>query len=432
MHVYMTIISVYLCLQCLRRQPLWMWLVITSILVYSLVLTSFNAVLVAQPLREITSEHLASVDRLHHLKTPDITSNNPKDGATVDSRSLTISQIFSNSLNKSIDVTWPPPWNTHSSRYMIYKCDGKKLCGGWADREKGIVLSYLLSLVTNRQFGIMLTSPSCPFQSYFEEQHAGRWSVWNSRSLANLTSKHYHLTDSGQFLNNVSKMDFDEYFTEDVVYVTANLDYMKKFLLNTKYVHTLHWMQGLTNDQVFARIVPHILSLGTRLNNTVNDFVSNAKSGPQSRLVCAQIRLGRNPSIPNDSASRANATDVANVWKFLRRMATSQDKIFVTTDSESVREEAKKEFPSQILDTEGAIRHIEKGKKNEEMCSAFEKVLVDQNILSRCDVLMISKSGLARIAAYVRGDAHATYCLHKGKITACRPNNIRALYGVIG
>jgi hypothetical protein len=91
-----------------------------------------------------------------------------------------------------------------------------------------------------------------------------------------------------------------------------------------------------------------------------------------------QYAYGRNPSIPNDSASRANSTDVANVWKVLRRMATTQDKIRFRI----CLGRSEKRVPLANIGYIGRNSTYGKRKENEEMCSAFEKVLVDQNIFS--------------------------------------------------
>ena len=52
--------------------------------------------------------------------------------------------------------------NIDTKRYMMYRCDqalDMDLCGGFGDRLKGILDTYLWSLMVNRTFVIRITRP---------------------------------------------------------------------------------------------------------------------------------------------------------------------------------------------------------------------------------------------------------------------------------
>ena len=46
-----------------------------------------------------------------------------------------------------------------SKKYVIFVCDERRSCGGWGDRQRGLVGVYALAIVTGRQFGIIMTVP---------------------------------------------------------------------------------------------------------------------------------------------------------------------------------------------------------------------------------------------------------------------------------
>merc|ERR1711936_1058253 len=54
-----------------------------------------------------------------------------------------------------------------SERYFIYRCDRHlRLCGGWADRLKGAMLSYVIANLTGRIFKAEFLNPRCDMSEY--------------------------------------------------------------------------------------------------------------------------------------------------------------------------------------------------------------------------------------------------------------------------
>ena len=62
------------------------------------------------------------------------------------------------------------------NKWLIYEC--KNHCGGWADRLKGIMSVYALSLLTQRHFLIDITTP-CNFSQLFVPNLVD-WSIRSS------------------------------------------------------------------------------------------------------------------------------------------------------------------------------------------------------------------------------------------------------------
>ena len=53
-------------------------------------------------------------------------------------------------------------------------------------------------------------------------------------------------------------------------------------------------------------------------------------------------------------------------------------------------------------------------------------------MLLHCDVLMISKSGISRYAAFVRGSDRGLYCLLRDEVVKCPMATLKELYRVVG
>ncbi|KAL7676234.1 hypothetical protein ACOME3_002490 [Neoechinorhynchus agilis] len=115
------------------------------------------------------------------------------------------------------------------------------------------------------------------------------------------------------------------------------------------------------------------------------------------KLICVQIRLGRSSSLPQDaemviSRNRGNLT--SEVLEFSKNLSDTHGgaKVFVTTDSEDVRQEAKSFLRNIMIETEGVITHID--RSNQDIaCSNLKKVMIDFHILGMCDISIISNSG---------------------------------------
>ena len=79
----------------------------------------------------------------------------------------------------------------------------------------------------------------------------------------------------------------------------------------------------------------------------------------------------------------------------------------------------KEKFPETFLETTGPITHVDK-YKGQDACAGFGHAIVDQLLLSTCDVLVISESGLGKIAAFLRNSDDGLYLFHDSKISKFR------------
>ena len=245
--------------------------------------------------------------------------------------------------------------------------------------------------------------------------------------------------DSVSFLASIHKTNFTEMIEEKrakYTYFKANLDYSKGLQNNKLYSQQLSWMADLSNDVILSTLFKRVFRLSGYLEQRMNHFMQTLPTA-RHRLICAHVRMGANPSIPNDSEVRFHQANLNVVWKFLSEHSkTDKDKIFLMSDSENVVDLGKSQpFGHRLVDSGGTINHVDKSGHLdiEERCAGLEKVIFDQHVLMQCDVLLISLSGVSRMAAYVRGSDKGLYCLtRKSTIVPCKPKNIKKIYRIMG
>lgn len=110
-----------------------------------------------------------------------------------------------------------------------------------------------------------------------------------------------------------------------------------------------------------------------------------------SKLICAHLRTGDPQTIENDFDYK-NIWAIDAVWNFFKKKISSNiiyqtARIFVASDSQFVRDSAKKVFKDRIIDIEGKIMHIDFGE-DDGNCQSTIKVILDWEILTECDVLV--------------------------------------------
>lgn len=298
-------------------------------------------------------------------------------------------------------------------KYLIYSCR-VGTCGGFGDRQGGIVSTYLLANLTKRRFGLILTKP-CDIRQYLYPNEI-QWDI-PRKQLSKLKAQTVKMTNR-KSVRSMASIDFNKRYKADVVYLQTN--YVLRDLLkdNSNYKSEMEVLANTSYNQYFAEIYGKIFKPGDIIARKLKDFLEKAKFGNETKLICAQIRIGRNPTMPQDNVRNHKST-VNVIWDFLRRYNdTRHYKIFVTTDSEEIRNKAKRLFPEQILDSKGKIIHVDFHKKSSStICQGVEKVLLDQYILSNCDVLIHSRSNFGENAARLKKTHSEIYNFQNGRIS---------------
>ncbi|XP_029641189.1 uncharacterized protein LOC115229913 isoform X1 [Octopus sinensis] len=303
----------------------------------------------------------------------------------------------------------------NKTKYVIFRCVGRSLCGGWGDRQHGIISVYLMALTMGRRFGIIISRP-CDISKYLQPNKVN-WKI-DSKELHGLKSRYLNLVDGNKYISSLQSADLETLYPEDVLYVSTNRIFFYVLKKNARYKEQLLWASQKSYGNIFAKVMNLLFRFSDLLQAKFDKFFEVNIPKTNMHLVCAQIRIGKNPSVPGDNR-RNSMSDVQNVWNFLSKYNnTSKYKIFVTTDSKEVQDIASKKFSSQFMYTSGEIIHVDRLRKGvKDTCDALRKILMDQYILTKCDTLLVSRSGFGENALLMREKENNIFHFKNGKVT---------------
>ena len=335
-----------------------------------------------------------------------------------------------------------------TERFMIYQCI--KFCGGWADRLKGIITAYIIATLTNRTFGIQIVDNECTLTNHLKPNEVN-WDIPQSVDLTTGSGKYYKL-DHARFYENLAWVDLDEIFPSRVVFFKSNLDRYDKIKPNKLYRKQLEWMQPLSRAEIFARIYRKLFKFSPEVRTILDRTLKLARPTENGRLICGHVRFAGNAGNFPDTqrrhttahgktllnflqtfdpaSSKYNISRAGDVFGTSAAVKASNVRFFVTSDSTSFLDQAEDVFGDRLIRTEGRVVHMDRPNQIEKAgCDSFTKVLVDQHLLSTCDVLVVSKSNLSGQAAYLRGTDRGLYCLFmNGQLEKCSAGKLRELY----
>lgn len=307
-------------------------------------------------------------------------------------------------------------------KYVIFLCDGRRSCGGWGDRQRGLVGTFLLALVTGRRFGLNMSVP-CEVSNFYRPSQYN-WVVPESE-LVNKTS--IVLDDVNSVLKltgRLLKMDFNAEYPQDVVFIRNNAEYWLGIRINPRYSGKMPiWARG-SRAQYFGEGWKTLMAPQPSLQGRLDGFLQKMDFSHRTQpLVCSHVRVGRSASgIKTDTEVRANISHLPVLWDFVDQWVKNGSYFFVASDTLEVRTIAHQRFGEQAIDSGGEIIHIDQGKQLPNACRGFESALLDQHILSLCDVLVTSHSIFGQRASYIRGRNEDLYSFLKGKVTKINMN----------
>ncbi|KAK7486319.1 hypothetical protein BaRGS_00022489 [Batillaria attramentaria] len=306
-----------------------------------------------------------------------------------------------------------------SHKYLIYLCDSARSCGGWGDRQRGLVSAFILANITDRRFGIIMMSP-CNITKFYIPNEVN-WVI----PAHELDGKSYTTIDDMDSRRRMRRrfaakdFDFNSEFPQDVVYLRSNVEYIAggMSLRNGFYSKKVPDWARKSVSNTFRIAWGMLMKPTDILQKDVEDFLSvmnyNSRSQP---LVCAHVRLGRSNTIKMDTEIRTPMSALPLLWIFLDPYIQDGSKLFLATDSYVVRDMVKDEFGDSVYMTGGSIMHVDKQASWPRACEAFKVALLEQLILTKCDVLVTSKSMFSQRAAAIRGTTKDLFILNRHNV----------------
>ena len=271
---------------------------------------------------------------------------------------------------------------------------------------------YALSLLTDRQLIIDIDNP-CDFEQIYLPNLVN----WRPNQLLNVKKPkriyfncHNWPTCVKKF--NPNHSDASSIFSNDIIVITGpNYDWLEYFASNAHFRNVTQKL-GITDfrlAKVFRDWFDQLFKLSDSLQAKYALVLNQARLTNQTRVFCAQIRIGgklangRKDKVIND----ANSTRL--FWRFIRDNFVAEQRnvdwrVFVTSDSESVENEAIVEFGRErVIRITGLNSHIDKqdtAKYSD--CSRIEKPMLDFHFMRHCHNAVVSNSGFGILGAWSR------------------------------
>ena len=204
-----------------------------------------------------------------------------------------------------------------------------------------------------------------------------------------------------EILSNVSNIlthnkSIDGIWPEDVLYWATNRDYFyqlsnnvhlrkkfKSYGIMTKYNIKLETLFPLLYEILFRPV--------RQIEDEIDKFKARRTHQP---VVCAQIRTGQNPTIPDDKYLPGRRNISETIFSFIdANFSTAQ--IFLTTDNERVVGQAQQRYGQRLIYVPGEITHLDRSTNvDQKLCREQDKLFTDFYLLGElCDVSIISNSG---------------------------------------
>ena len=283
------------------------------------------------------------------------------------------------------------------TKAVVWKCDG--VCGGLGDRQRGILTSFMLALVTGRAFFIQNETP-VPLRHYFHVANPSlHWTFEESR-LEGRTVMHENFMNEAPSIGDYASSNLSHYDPFDFVIQANNFWQPFHILRNPRLPG---WARTLRqyDDHVLAGCLLNYLLVPSRDVQATLQQVRQSVAAHNHRLLAVQIRTG-----DSQNKNMTVLTEFIQLFQTcvqkLKRLSPASFEIFLTTDSNEALVAFKVAYP-HLLTFEGDIYHVDGpfGKPTD-ADAAFRKVVLDHLMISQADELLISRSGFSEYAA-VRG-----------------------------
>ncbi|KAK3769097.1 hypothetical protein RRG08_057140 [Elysia crispata] len=162
----------------------------------------------------------------------------------------------------------------------------------------------------------------------------------------------------------------------------------------------------------------------SKLNITIDSI--NKKKGfdlTDMNLICAHIRLGHSKTFPFETHSFNEQKGVSGVWEFLKNFARKGYHMYLASDAQEVKDEAKTIFGERLHMADAQIVHIGFAVKGQDLKAGLQFTLAEQLLLTTsCREIVVSHSGYSGRAVEIRnrlmgGRAGRVYHYHDGIVT---------------
>lgn len=282
-----------------------------------------------------------------------------------------------------------------SVKMVVWRCQA--MCGGLGDRQRGILTSFMLALVSSRAFFIDSVAP-VPLHHYFDVASPDLHWVFDDTLLEGRSVLAESFMDCLPNIGNYAQANLSYYNDFDVV-IQANNFWQPFAILHNPTVSKVK-LESFEEPILAGCILNYLLAPAQYLQLRVHK-IQTALKAEDKKLLAVQVRTG-------DSQEKDGHVLQVLFQHFqrcvvqLQQAKSSPFKIFVTTDSENVTNLFREVYPDSFV-VAGQVSHVDghfgvSGSPDVD----FTKIVMDHLLIAFADDLIISRSGFAELAA-VRG-----------------------------
>jgi hypothetical protein len=295
-----------------------------------------------------------------------------------------------------------------NEKYVVLECveDNGWLCGGWADRLKGIMSAYAWSLISDRKLIIHITKPCQLTNFYIPNEIDWHKDINKILKIKNIKNKstQFKLWQWGGIKYEMSDYKYEKFNPNNshFVFIRNNIDWLDPFSKN-KYIHQRIIQLGYNPNEfkmqfLFKNWFNKLFKLNPILDEKYKYYLNLIKPNNKNiKLICAQIRT--------EFLQQGGAH---LFWNYIRNNFISNIKnenynIFLTTDSIQIEKDGKKEFGDKLFLINGTIVNIDHTLIRNSPYE-IEKTFLDFHMLQNCDMAIISESGFGKLGVWNRLD----------------------------
>lgn len=280
-----------------------------------------------------------------------------------------------------------------TEKIIVWRCIDK--CGGLGDRQRGILTSFTLALVTGRAFFIDSQQP-VPLQSYFSLANRKLHWVYEDSILQGLSVLEESFMDAFPSIGDYAEANLTYYEKYDVVIQRNNFWKPLSILKNPVVAPDLAiWS---TNEHTLAGCILNYLLVPTREMQLRVANVNKHENTYGKAVVALQVRSG-DSQVKNYTVMKSLVNAYSSCFESIETFSKSAFTLFLSTDSDTIVAQFRKQYDN-LLTFDGQITHVDGiFGADDNPVTAFDKVMLDHLMISRAEVIIISRSGFGEFAA---------------------------------
>ena len=298
-----------------------------------------------------------------------------------------------------------------SMKFIVYACLKEDHCGGWGDKQTGIIAAYLLAKMMRRKF--VIQDGTCGI-STFLIPNTYNWNmcqeyVSSVSTVRTLTFDFYNYPD--EYSSLIDNLDPQKFPITQVIFIRTNRLWNDLILYNLGKDEDGDASLGKTvskvSDRVLGMLFKPVDNIQIGMKNFRKQFTDTKK------LICADI-YGNKPyselaGIEMDTSIHASAVNV--ITAFLNVFDNpSRYNMYVASSSEMIQDH----FDGMMLDDikiDSLTDRIDKSftKNAKPACKQLLTEILEQMILAECDILLLTNSNLGTMASYTSGKTQSLF-----------------------